>query len=65
MTIQEFWAQAKTAVRFEILKFSGVPPIWIDLLSGQEWDVLSPLIVAMVERSWDAQEVHATAVSSA
>lgn len=61
MTIQEFWAQTRPAVRAEAAQIAGVPPEWARLLCYQEWSELRPLTVAMLERAWDSgAEVHAT-----
>jgi len=56
MTIAEFWAQARPAVRAEVLQLAGVPKEWISVLCWLDWSELKPLTVAMLERNWDVTD---------
>ena len=56
MNLEEFWAKARPAVRFEVLKLAGVPVPYLNELAYSNWNELSRLAVAMLERSWNAIE---------
>jgi len=53
MSIEEFWAKARPAVRAEVLQIAGIPREWVIPLSYQDWSEMRPLTVAMIERAWD------------
>lgn len=53
MRIEEFWAQARPAVRAEVLQLAGVPKDWATVVAYLDWAELKPLTVAMLERNWD------------
>lgn len=53
MSIEKYWAQARSAQRAEVLALAGVPKQWLDVLVHLDWADLKPLTVAMLERAWE------------
>ena len=61
MNLQEFWAKARPAVRYEVLKLAGVPAPYLNELAYSNWNELPVLSVVALERSWDAPVMKAIA----